>query len=83
MSPQPGDNSAPWLDEVFHKGDTVIIARKGKALARLMPLEQRKSHDTDLSLRQSELLKKLHSLPALTMNKILSKFYGTCGSRKV
>lgn len=57
------------LDEVFHKGDTVIIARKGKALARLVPIEGRKSPDTELSLRQSELLRKLHSLPALTMEQ--------------
>jgi prevent-host-death family protein len=57
------------LDEVFHKGDTVIIARKGKALARLVPLEQQKSHDMDVSPRQSELLKKLHSLPALAMDQ--------------
>ena len=57
------------LDEVFHKGDTVIIARKGKALARLVPIEERKSPDTELSPRQSELLKKLHSLPALAMEQ--------------
>ncbi|MCI5227498.1 MAG: type II toxin-antitoxin system Phd/YefM family antitoxin, partial [Candidatus Electrothrix sp. AX2] len=27
------------LDEVFHKGDTVTISRKGKPLARIVPIE--------------------------------------------
>ena len=57
------------LDEVFHKGDTVIIARKGKALARLVPIENREPHSTELTPRQKELLNKLHSLPALAMEQ--------------
>lgn len=57
------------LDEVFHKGDTVIIARKGKALARLVPVQEQESPDTELSPRRTELLKKLHSLPALAMER--------------
>jgi antitoxin (DNA-binding transcriptional repressor) of toxin-antitoxin stability system len=31
------------LDEVFHKGDIFTIARKGKALAKIVPLEQPKN----------------------------------------
>jgi len=57
------------LDEVFHKGDTVIIARKGKALARLVPIENQEPQSTELTPRQRELLNKLHSLPALAMEK--------------
>lgn len=57
------------LDEVFHKGDTVIIARKGKALARLVPIENREPHSAELTPRQKELLNKLHSLPALAMEQ--------------
>lgn len=28
------------LDEVFHKGDVVTIERKGKPLAKIVPLEK-------------------------------------------
>ncbi|WPD23464.1 MAG: type II toxin-antitoxin system Phd/YefM family antitoxin [Candidatus Electrothrix scaldis] len=53
------------LDEVFHKGDTVIIERKGKPLARIVPIEEVDKQGEQISSRQRALLEKLHSLPAL------------------
>ena len=57
------------LDEVFHKGDTVIIERKGKPLARIVPIEEGHAQGMDISSRQRALLEELHSLPALTMDQ--------------
>lgn len=57
------------LDEVFHKKDTVIIERKGKPLAKIIPIEEVHSQDGQTSSRQRALLEKLHSLPALEITQ--------------
>ncbi|XCN74500.1 MAG: type II toxin-antitoxin system Phd/YefM family antitoxin [Candidatus Electrothrix aestuarii] len=57
------------LDEVFHKGDTVIIERKGKPLARIVPIEEVDKQGEQISSRQRALLEKLHSLPALEISQ--------------
>ncbi|WP_035241072.1 type II toxin-antitoxin system Phd/YefM family antitoxin [Desulfobacter vibrioformis] len=59
------------LDEVFHKGDVFTIKRKGKALARIVPLDTALHHKEkeSLSLKQKELLKELNSLPVIGMDK--------------
>lgn len=59
------------LDEVFHKGDTVIIERKGKPLARIVPIEEVDKQGEQISSRQRALLEKLHSLPALEISQDL------------
>ena len=56
------------LDEVFHKGDVVIIERKGKALAKIVPLAERvgwEAEGKDLTPRQKKLLSELNSLPGI------------------
>lgn len=57
------------LDEVFHKGDTVTISRKGKPLARIVPIENTHSQTEQISSRQRTLLEKLHSLPSLAIDQ--------------
>lgn len=57
------------LDEVFHKGDTVTISRKGKPLARIVPIEDAHSQTEQISSRQRILLEKLHSLPSLAIDQ--------------
>ena len=54
------------LDEVFHKGDTVIIERKGKPLARIVPIEEVGPQGGQISSRQRALPEELHSLPPLS-----------------
>ena len=54
------------LDDVFHKGDIFTIQRKGKALARIVPLDKairREEKESSISLRRQTLLKELNSLP--------------------
>ena len=59
------------LDEVFYKGDIIIIERKGKPLAQIVPCEGRSTHNhqqSHLSSEQKELLEALHSLPSLSIS---------------
>ena len=56
------------LDEVFHKGDIVTIKRKGKALAKIVPLEPQISRTSDgeaLTTKQKRLLNDLNNLPSI------------------
>ena len=56
------------LDEVFHKGDIVTIERKGKALAKIVPLEAQVCQSVEgggLTARQERLLSELNSLPSI------------------
>ena len=56
------------LDEVFHKGDVVTIERKGKALARIVPLGVQVGQEvgeTDITPRKKRLLSELNSLPGI------------------
>ncbi len=59
------------LDEVFYKGDVIIIERKGKPLAQIIPIKETNSQNTPppLSPEQEELLEDLHGLPAVSMDK--------------
>ncbi|NWH05041.1 type II toxin-antitoxin system Phd/YefM family antitoxin [Desulfobacter latus] len=58
------------LDEVFHKGSIFTIARKGKALAKIVPLENTRTEEKkSLSLQQKELLQELNSLPNVGIDK--------------
>ena len=56
------------LDEVFHKGDIVTIERKGKALAKIVPLEEQVCQAPEgggLTAKQKRLLRELNSLPRI------------------
>lgn len=58
------------LDEVFHKRDVVIIQRKGKSLAKIMPLgdsEDIAQNHPHISSEQQNLLDELKSLPTISM----------------
>ena len=58
------------LDEVFHKGDIFTIQRKGKALARVVPLDKAIGREEEsISLRRQTLLKELNSLPNIGIDK--------------
>ena len=60
------------LDEVYYKGDVVTIERKGKALAKIVPLEGqvgRELEGRDLTSRQEMLLSELNSLPGIGVNQ--------------
>ena len=52
------------LDEVYYKGETIIIERKGKALAKIVPLESNeKTNKKSLTPKQKQLIDELNSLP--------------------
>ena len=53
------------LDEVYHKGDSIIISRKGKPLAKIVPVENKNT----LTALQKELLLELNGLPVYEIEK--------------
>ncbi|MCK5229531.1 MAG: type II toxin-antitoxin system Phd/YefM family antitoxin [Desulfobulbaceae bacterium] len=58
------------LDEVFHKRDVITIQRKGKSLAKIIPLEDSECPDnqhTHITSQQLALLNELKSLPAISI----------------
>ena len=60
------------LDEVFHKGDVVTIERKGKPLAKIVPLEDSHSHvlgHPSITSKQKMLLEELSSLPRIGIDQ--------------
>jgi len=60
------------LDEVFHKGDVVTIERKGKPLAKIVPLEDSHSHvlgHPSIISKQKMLLEELSSLPRIGIDQ--------------
>jgi len=60
------------LDEVFHKGDVVTIERKGKPLAKIVPLEDSHSHvlgHSSITSKQKMLLEELSSLPRIGIDQ--------------
>jgi len=59
------------LDEVFYKGDIITIERKGKPLARLVPVNTESPYQAQVPLdsERQRLLDQLHSLPTLSMNE--------------
>ena len=58
------------LDEVFYKGDVITIERKGKPLARLVPVNTERHYPAQAppGSERQRLLEQLHSLPTLSMN---------------
>ena len=52
------------LDEVFHKKDIITIQRKGKSLAKIIPLESKKSQE-NISSHQRALLEEMEGLPVI------------------
>ncbi|MCA1795687.1 MAG: hypothetical protein LC660_17785 [Desulfobacteraceae bacterium] len=58
------------LDEVFHKGSIFTIARKGRILAKIVPLENARIEESEsMSLQQKSLLRELNSLPNIGIDK--------------
>ena len=60
------------LDEVFHKGDVVTIERKGKPLAKIVPLEDSNSRvlgRPSITSKQKILLEELNSLPRIGIDQ--------------
>ncbi|MCF6290721.1 MAG: type II toxin-antitoxin system Phd/YefM family antitoxin [Desulfobacterales bacterium] len=60
------------LDEVFHKGDVVTIERKGKPLAKIVPLEDSGSHvlgRSSITSKQKKLLEELNGLPRIGIDQ--------------
>jgi prevent-host-death family protein len=71
------------LDEVFHKGDAVTVVRKGKPMARIVPVEPSAAQKEDgISARQKALLEELDSLPALAMDDEPTALLRTMRERK-
>ena len=57
------------LDEVFYKGDIIIIERKGKPLAQIIPCTETETQDAHLSTAQKNLLTELYGLPTISTDK--------------
>ena len=56
------------LDEVFHKKDIVTIQRKGKSLAKIIPIESENHNDNNvvaITPRQKSLVKEMLGLPVI------------------
>ena len=59
------------LDEVFYKKEIITIQRKGKSLAKIIPLENNNSQDnntTPISSQQRALFEELEGLPVISIN---------------
>ncbi len=56
------------LDEVFHKKDIITIQRKGKSLAKIIPLESEGSANNALSPSQLALLHEMEALPVVSVD---------------
>ncbi len=72
------------LDEVFHRGDVVTIKRKGKALAKIVPIEAQICHSEEghLSATQARLLDELNSLPTIGIDQDPVKILRTLREQK-
>ena len=73
------------LDEVFYKGDVVTIERKGKALAKIVPLERQVGQELvgrDLTPKQKRLLSELNSLPSIGVEQNPVKILRTIRKQK-
>ena len=56
------------LDEVFHKKDIITIQRKGKSLAKIIPLESENHKDNNIvsiTPRQKSLFEEMSGLPVI------------------
>ena len=58
------------LDEVYYKGESIIIERKGKPLAKLAPLSTHESNqESAITPRQRKLIDELNSLPTVEIKE--------------
>lgn len=60
------------LDEVYHRGDVVTIERKGKPLAKIVPMETSTTYVTGRRLskeEQARLLTRLNNLPVVDLGE--------------
>ena len=58
------------LDEVYHKGESIIIERKGKPLAKIVPLNtEQKGEREAMTKTQKRLLDTLNSLPTFEIEE--------------
>ena len=58
------------LDEVFYKKEIITIQRKGKSLAKIIPLESDYSEDknnTSVTPEQRSLLEEMAGLPVISI----------------
>lgn len=58
------------LDEVYHKKETITVQRKGKSLAKIIPLENQSGEENPIakvSPRQKWLLQQLEGLPVISI----------------
>ena len=56
------------LDEVFYKKDIITIQRKGKSLAKIIPLESENNKDNDIAAitpKQKSLFEEMSGLPVI------------------
>jgi antitoxin (DNA-binding transcriptional repressor) of toxin-antitoxin stability system len=56
------------LDEVFHKKDIITIQRKGKSLAKIIPLESENHKDNNIvaiTPSQKSLFEEMSGLPVI------------------
>lgn len=57
------------LDEVFYKKEIITIQRKGKSLAKIVPIEvdnPQNINSTTISLQQQSLLEEMEGLPIIS-----------------
>lgn len=58
------------LDEVYYKGESIIIERKGKPLGKIVPLTTYDSNnDSHLTPKQKKLIAELNSLPTFEIKE--------------
>ena len=58
------------LDEVYYKGASIIIKRKGKRLAKIVPVDfAEESNSKQLTPMQKKMLAELNSLPIVEIEE--------------
>jgi antitoxin (DNA-binding transcriptional repressor) of toxin-antitoxin stability system len=70
------------LDEVFYKKDIITIQRKGKSLAKIIPLENEDSQNKTLSPSQQSLLEEMEGLPVISIDNDPTKILRTMRKEK-
>ena len=73
------------LDEVFNKGYIVTIKKKGKALAKIVPLEPQVHQTVNgevLTTKQKRLLNELNNLPSIGIEQDPVKILRTMRKQK-
>ena len=60
------------LDEVFYRGDVVTIERKGKPLAKIVPIEGQNNQISEIDMiikKQKMMLEELNNLPSIGVDQ--------------